>query len=236
VQVARGVVIPTDRQTQDHVLCGVCEDILNKRGEGWVVTKLASFDRTFPLYDLLTKCPPYLSEDGLEAYLAAHNPEIDVEKLVHFAMGIFWKAAVHPWSGTDREPRIELGPYAEEIRKWLRGEGLWPQNITLTMAVSRPERAQITMNDPYRGVSDSVSRIYFMHVLGVLFVLNIGKKIPPHMKALCLKHNIDAPIIVSDDLTNKIEHLFASMYRKSRKTAAFLRAKERRNRESRRMR
>lgn len=65
IRVGDGVVIPTDRQTQDYLLCQDCEDVLNKRGEGWVAGKLATFDGKFPLYDLLTKVSPVLDEDGM---------------------------------------------------------------------------------------------------------------------------------------------------------------------------
>ena len=71
IKVGGGFVIPTDRQTQDYLLCQNCEDVLNKGGEQWIANKLATWERTFPLYDLLTKVPPEFDEDGMVVYLAA---------------------------------------------------------------------------------------------------------------------------------------------------------------------
>jgi hypothetical protein len=110
IRVAHGVVMPTSRQTQDYLLCGDCEDVLNKGGESWSNRELASMERKFPFYDLLTKCPPEWEEDGMALYLVAHNSEIEVHKLAHFALGIFWKASVHSWNKNRVSAKIELGP------------------------------------------------------------------------------------------------------------------------------
>ena len=99
IKVGMGFVVPTDRQTQDYLLCEDCEDVLNSGGERWILDKLATWERTFPLYDVLTKVPPLFDEDGMVVYLAGQNPEIAVEKLTHFALGLFWKASVHSWMG-----------------------------------------------------------------------------------------------------------------------------------------
>src|ERR1022692_1112555 len=89
-----GKAYPTDRQIAEHLLCRDCENVLSRGGETWVTPKLARMDRSFPLFELLTKQPPALSEGGADVYCAANNPEIKAEKLAHFAMGMFWKAAV----------------------------------------------------------------------------------------------------------------------------------------------
>jgi hypothetical protein len=95
LRLGGGFVMPTDRQTQDYLLCEDCEDILNQGGESWIADKLATWERTFPLYELLTKQPPDFDEEGMVVYFAAKNPEVKVDKLTHFALGMFWKASVH---------------------------------------------------------------------------------------------------------------------------------------------
>lgn len=130
LKVGGGIVIPTDRQTQDYLLCDDCENILNTGGERWILGKLATWERTFPLYDLLTKFPPVFDEDGMVVYLAAQIPEIDVGKVTHFALGLFWKASVHSWRGDRTDPRIDLGPYSEAIRKWLLCHSGFPNMST----------------------------------------------------------------------------------------------------------
>jgi len=223
IKVGGGFVIPTDRQTQDHLLCEDCEDVLNNGGERWILSKLATWERTFPLYDILTKIPPLFDEDGMVVYLAAQNPEIDVKKLTHFALGLFWKASVHPWKKDTTDPRIDLGPYSEEIRKWLRGRNAFPKNVYLTVVMEKTQRAQITMNDPYESVRQGW-RTHFVHVPGVLFMMALGKTVDDSVRALSIT-SAGNPINLSDTLTDNFEKLMVETLRNSHKTQAYLRAK-----------
>jgi hypothetical protein len=223
IKVGGGFVIPTDRQTQDYLLCADCEAVLNSGGEQWILDKLATWERTFPLYDLLTKVPPFFDEDGMVVYFADQNPAIEVEKLAHFALGLFWKASVHSWSGDTTYPRINLGPYSEELRKWLRGQSTFPKYVYLIVVIERPQKAQITMNDPYEGVREGW-RTHFVHVPGVLFMMALGKTVDESVRALSIM-NAGNPINVSDSLTENFEKLMVETLRKSHKTKAYWRAK-----------
>lgn len=223
IKMGGGFLVPTDRQTQDYLLCRDCEDVLNTGGERWLVDKLATWERTFPLYDLLTKVPPLFDEDGMVVYLAGQNPEIEVEKLTHFALGLFWKASVHSWSGDTTDPRIDLGPYSEEIRKRLRGESTFPKNVYLIVVMEKPQKAQITMIDPYEGVRQEW-RTHFAHVPGVLFMMALGKTVEASVRSLSIS-KAGNPINVSGALTEDVEKLMVKTLLNSRKTQAYLRAK-----------
>jgi hypothetical protein len=120
IKVSDQIVMETSRQTQDYLLCvgkGSCEERLNKEGEQWVLPMLMKKDRSFPLYDLLKSKSEFEELDG-KAFFAAKIPEVDVKKLTHFAMGIFWKASVHSWKKEKGKPRITLGRYSEAIRRY----------------------------------------------------------------------------------------------------------------------
>jgi hypothetical protein len=225
IKVGGGIVIPTDRQTQDYLLCEDCEDVLNAGGETWILDKLATWEGSFPLYDLLTKVPPLFDEDGMVVYLAAQNAEIDVEKLTHFALGLFWKASAHSWLGDRKDSRIDLGPYSEDIRKWLLGQNAFPNYVYLVVVIEKPHRAQITMNDPYEGVRQGW-RTHFAHVPGVLFLMALGKTVDESVRSLSIT-TAGNPINVSDTLTDNFEKLMVQSLRNSRKTQAFLRARAR---------
>jgi hypothetical protein len=69
---------------------------------------------------MLVKCPPDVVEGDSALFAAAKNPDIDVAKLTHFAMGIFWKASVHSWSKEKTDPPVDLGKYGERVRRFLR--------------------------------------------------------------------------------------------------------------------
>jgi hypothetical protein len=230
IMMGGGIVLPTDRQMQDYLLCGVCEDILNQGGEGWIAGKLATWERTFPLYDLLTKnVAPGFDEGGMTVYWAAKNAQIKIDKITNFALGLFWKASVHSWKGNTTDPRIELGPYSEKIRLWLREEGEFPTYLYLIMVVEKPARAQIAMIDPYEGVREA-ARTHFFHVPGVLFMMTLGKMVDESVRALAI-NSAGNPINISEGLTSSFEELMVKSLRGSRKTGAYLRAKKKHDEE-----
>lgn len=230
IRIAGGAAFPTDRQTQVYLLCGECENILNTNGERWLNAKLATMDRKFPLYDLITRQAPVYTIDATDIYFSSNNPEVLTDCLVHFAMGIFWKAAVHSWLAGKTEPRIELAPYTDVIRMWLRGEGTLPSSIALSISVSRPDRAQITFNEPHEARSNE-DRTFVFHVPGVFFMLHVGESLPDVTKQFCLHHSSFHPIFVSEEMTQKVEDLFREMFHKSRKTDALMRTRVSREKE-----
>jgi hypothetical protein len=217
------VVFPTDRQTQDYLLCTECEDILNQGGEKWIANKLATMDRTFPLYDTLTTVPPIFDEDGMVIYLGEQNPDLNVDKLIHFAMAIFWKASVHSWSGSETKPRIDLGPYSERIRKWLRNGAVFPKRTHLIVTMEKPLQAQITVNEPYEGIRQAW-RTHFTHVPGILFMLSLGGSVDDTVTHLAIT-SPGNPINVSEGLTASLEQLMKDKLNNARKTHAYLKAK-----------
>jgi hypothetical protein len=148
-------------------------------------------------------------------------PELKVDQLIHFALGIFWKASVHSWMGDSADPRIKLGLYSEKLRRWLRGETEFPANVHLIVSVEKPERAQIIILDPYEGVHQGW-RTHFMHVPGVLFMLALGPTVDESV-ALAAINFLGNPINVSDALTDDFEKLMVSSVRNSRKTHAYFR-------------
>jgi len=154
-------------------------------------------------------------------YFAAGNPEFDFQSLTHFAMGIFWKASVHSWKGGEKDPRIELGPYENPIRTWLRGETRFPKNICLTVTLSRPDRTLVTINEPIQ-TTHKQWHSFVLQVPGVLFVLNTGKTIEADMRATCFYVNPSHPVFVSEDITGQWNQRLGKHYRESRKSKGYL--------------
>ena len=232
IKVGKGFLLPTDRQTWTYLLCNDCERILNDGGESWIADKLATWERSFPLYSVLTQRPPYFEEDGTSIYYAATNPDISVAKLKHFALGMFWKASVHSWSASEREPRIELGPYSDAIRIWLINGTDFPRHVYLCVDIARPERAQIVLIDPFEADRNEW-RTFFFLVPGVSFILEVGKGVNDAAKSLCIQNNPDAPITVCDSLIDKFEQELAKQVRGLRKTNALIRQRAKVKREGR---
>jgi hypothetical protein len=224
IRVADGIIMPTDRQIKTRLLCKECEDILSKGGETWVCPKLAWTDRSFPLFDLLWAAGGFDAEDGGQGlFHAGQNPEIDIEKIAHFALGIFWRASVDSWKRDKTKPMITLGPEQEEIRLWLRGEGEFPKDVTLNLAISRPERVFLTMHQPVQVITPTPWRTYNCHLLGVFFSMKTGDISQEH-RELCFYHVPPHLVLLSDDNANIWHQKLGKQSGDARKTKAYLAA------------
>jgi hypothetical protein len=227
VRVGGGVVMPTDRQTWTYLLCEKCEDILNSGGETWTIPRLATIAGTFPLFELLAGEQLVFCEGDEAIYNLRTNPMIDVEKLTHFALGIFWKASVASWRLDEKEAMIKLGPYADGLRGWLTGETAFPRHICLSVTLSKPGQAWITLNLPVRSECKDCPT-YLLHVPGALFMLSVGQSVPKEMRMTCFHEGPGHPIFVSKDIMAKFAGFLGEQFRDSRKTTAYLKAMARR--------
>jgi hypothetical protein len=214
-------IAPSSRQAQHYLLCSDCEDVLNKNGERWLNPKLATHQKIFPLYELITTSPSVLDDGNQALFHAASNPDISVPSIVHFGMGIFWKAAVHSWKKETIEPWIELGPYAEQIRLFLRSEADFPKNLALIPVLSTPAGANISISFPFETVRPQGFRSFWFDVPGIQFRLFAGKLITQELRAMCVRSNPHGPIIVSESLTRQGKEAMAQVLRTARKTKSF---------------
>jgi len=219
IRISRGIVLPTDEQTQAYLLCDDCEEILNSAGERWVVSRLLSWEKKFPLYDLLTQQKADFDVDDALVYCAAKNSQIEIDKLTHFALGIFWKASVYSWDAAETEPRIQLGSYSDRIRLWLRSEGEFPQRVHLVAVLSRPQMAKPSLCEPFEQSGLGWLRFDF-RVPGLLFILNIGTTVDAGIRAVSVNTPPHA-IHVDDRLIARSEQLLLEHFQRNRKPTAF---------------
>src|SRR5208282_1401112 len=197
IAITPDIIIESDRQIRDYVFCESCEDVFNKGGETWVLPLLAQLDAPFPLYDMLAKQAPSLDDGEAKIYITALNPEIHADKLIHFAMGIFFKAAVYSWSGTRAEPWVDLGPYTEPIRRFLLGETAFPARMYLTAAVLPSPTRAIEFCQPYRDSTEGKFS-YRFHACGIQFILVVGNEVTSEDRSGCFASNPGHPMIVMD--------------------------------------
>ena len=186
-------------------------------------TETATIDGAFPLFELFASEPPVFCEGDEAIYNVGTNSKIDVEKLSHFALGIFWKASVASWRLNEKEPMINLGPYADGLREWSTSETAFPRHIWLSVSVSKPGQAWITLNLPIRSEFKDW-RTYLMHVPGVLFILSVGRSVPTEMRMTCFHEGPGHPIFVSTDIMAKFAGFLGAHLRDSKKTMAYLKA------------
>jgi hypothetical protein len=185
------------RELQAYLLCRECEQLLNRNGETWVLPQLAQLDGPFPLLDMLEKVPSVGSGPELAGYLTSNSPEIDTNKIVHFALGIFWKAAVHSWSGSTTAPRIDLGPYEEQVRQFLLGVGPYPRHMALLTVVAPRGKEVVAFMAPEAGKPAKFHAYRFL-VPGIEFNLYVGKLMPKEARECCIYSSLPHFIMVND--------------------------------------
>ncbi len=169
--------------------------MLSTEGEAWLLPRVGRLDG-FPFYDILTKQKPDAVDGDHSIYAAARNAEIDVPKIVHFAMGIFWKASVHSWSGTRTKPLIELGNHGEEVRKFLRGEADFPEKMALILGY-RLLRSYRRLPCPIKGSATEFDNFLF-HVPGINFALDVGEAVGEEMRSTCFASHRLHPIVLTN--------------------------------------
>jgi hypothetical protein len=210
------LIMHTSRQTKDVLLCEECDNSLNRNGENWIIPKLARAGGGFVFLDILEELPPDAEKERFKIYGAAKNPSIDVDKIVHFAMGVFWKASVHSWAANGNTPRIELGPYRDDVRDFLRGDAPFPNNVSLNLFVQPRNRTPIWIAEPARGKAEAYRNFSF-YVPGIRFDLYVGKQIRDHIRQLCFYANPAHPIVVYDS-SNRFLGLMKEMERTAHKS------------------
>ena len=210
------IVMQTSRQVRHPLLCRSCEDVLNKGGETWLLPLLATIDKKFPLLDIIERSDPDVVDGELRMHAASRNPAIQIDKLIHFIMGVFWKASIHSWEGGSKTPRIEFGPYGESVRTFLLGETPFPKNMGLVLGVLPREKALVSFSLPYRNLERGFHGFTF-YIPGIVCVLNVGKKLGPDMPTICFATHPAHPILVAD-LAQDIVSVGASIFGKARKS------------------
>jgi len=206
-------------QLQHPLLCKECDGgILSREGESWVLPLLATAEGKFPFHDLLLEGTPGGSDGDSKMYAASGNPKIDVAKLTHFAMGVFWKASVHSWRGDETEPLIQLAKYGELARVFLLGRAPFPAKMALVVGVIPPPVKTIGFCYPYRGSASGYHNFLFF-VPGIEFALLVGNTIPSDLKQTCFASHSLHPIVVSDGISGSIKSVIQESTAKAHRAA-----------------
>jgi hypothetical protein len=70
VLMTRRVAVRTNRQIEDYVLCGDCEQRFNKNGEDWILRHVDN-GKDFPLLQTLNLAMPFRATPGIVVFSGA---------------------------------------------------------------------------------------------------------------------------------------------------------------------
>jgi len=183
VHLTANFAIPTDREITDYFLCPSCEDLFSRNGELWVVGHCyRPRAKTFRLQTALRGANAVGGSQEFRLYDGSCVPGIEMDKLVYFAVSLFWRAAAHKWWNDITQ--LGFGPYLDPIRLFLLGRGDLPKEAVVLITVSPAVRPERSASPPAGSRKGSCHRYYF-EIPGVSFQLLLGKRIPSELRRLC---------------------------------------------------
>jgi len=211
----------TSEQYTAHLLCDRCEQRFHANGENWVL-KHCWRGKTFLLKRLVAGGKTVLSSPELSVYNANEIPGVNISALTYFAASMFWRAAVHNWSGRAIEPAIGLGPYAEALRNYLNGGAEFPQGCILLVTLPTRDSDQTKwMMHPIPTRTRGL-HFYTMLFLGIGLSLVIGKHIPSNWREADFVRGSGNPIIVCSRFEEKLARNFFFLFRNKTRAMSML--------------
>jgi hypothetical protein len=220
VRLTAEVIRPTSRQVTHHLLCSGCEQRLSRKGERWVIPLLPTVAGAFPLLDRVRTNAPVYSDEEREIFATALNRDVDAAKLIHFALGLFWKASVHSWNSDEAGPVVDLGEYREGVRRFLlEGEDL-PPEIALVISLDNAPVRLIGFVEPYQGHGGDFTK-FLCFVPGMLMALCIGQGAKHTLNLLSVTASEGQHIQV-EELSKMVRNVSRSMTVNARYTEKLL--------------
>lgn len=193
-EVDGGCSISTSHQVTKRLLCRHCEDILSRRGEKDTIPLLGSAAGSFPLLELLDQLKPTAESNEHRVYSLATST-LPVASLVHFGMGIFWKATQPKWNwGPYPANTVQLGEFEEELRRFVLGDCPSTPNIVLTIQCIDSSTFAALSNFP-QSSRGQLGRQHWFRVLGVKFRLVASNRLENGLRRLAA-NSASQPIIL----------------------------------------
>ena len=189
VVLSGGKAKQSSLQVRDYKFCGACEERFNKGGEAWVLSKIPqNYGDTWWLHTLLNS-KKQIANGSDRLFPQGSIPEVDMVKLVYFALSIFWRGT-RRWSAVEggQPPRLYLGRYEKAIRGFLLGQSKLPQDVVITVALWPYKKVYPIAWMPSAGVGTGYRNRWFYY-FGFIFLLALGRKIPAQLRRTCSYHS-----------------------------------------------
>lgn len=196
VVITKNRAFQTNYRIAEYFLCPLCEDRLNRDGETWVLRNSYRGGDTFPMRSAQSHAQPLVRLSDALLLDVSTASQFQLPKLVHFAAGIFWKAAASKWHAVDHDLQLDFGPYKERFRRHLLGQYPFPERAALLINISGNPRPLIFALFPYFGGRVSGTWQYRVALPGLVFWLHLGH-LPGPLKAFCAVRN-NAVFLIAD--------------------------------------
>lgn len=199
VHLGAGVAFRSSKQIVEALLCRDCERILATGGEEYAAKIAFANDGNCPLYAVLGHASAVHALPHAPAPLLLPATELDVEKLVHFAMGILWRASV---SSEAEVAEFSLGGLEPLVAEFIRGKAAFPPNVCVQLTVMDEAddldrlRFSRTITAPCTLAQDGFEVHGFLFC-GLIFYILAGPSIPDSELNNCLFPTTNPRIVVA---------------------------------------
>lgn len=202
-------LLQSTAQLSDYLLCPDCEQRFSRNGEAWVLNNVPrNYGEKFPILDALNAELPLLVDGETKLYAGAKVTSLDIEKVVYFAVSVFWRGAVHQWISSLRSeaPSVHLCAYEEPIRQFLLGTSPLPDDVAIWVLVCPNGSVLNAALMPWDNPLPECSR-YCFYLSGLYFVLHFAYKLPQSYRTTCAYHPPDKIIWVSAEVENVVRQI-----------------------------
>jgi hypothetical protein len=219
VVVAGGVVDQSQAQLTDYVFCSECEGIFNLQGESWIHRHMAT-PQDFRLLELFKGVVPYRQgPNNFRIYDAAEVPKLEYDKLFHYGIGVFFKAAAHVWSVDGDSSHIKLNwNFREALRKATFYGAPLPKTVKMTITIADKPTPFLAVFPPVR-TDDLEGMKYSYYVPGIFYTLFVGKHIPITAKAAARFDGIEKPVYVTPAASDHAREIMRLLVKNMQKSA-----------------
>jgi hypothetical protein len=199
------------------LLCHSCEHRLSVNGEKWVLENGYRLNGPSRLYQTLKNAKP----SSGTIYAGADLPDLDMDKLAYFGASIFWRASLRVWPREKPRGKAEsflhLGPYAEQLRLFLLGEGEFPLDMALWCAVIRTPEPPPVVSFPVGQLTSEGGESFHMHTFdipGLSYLLFVGRHVPKRKRERCMIRS-SRRVLFFTPIEDVINRKTAQFFRKS---------------------
>lgn len=156
---------------------------------------------SFALREKVSSATPEHATQDLQVYAAANVPGISRDSLVYFGASVFWRAAVHAWAvpQTSANIRIDLGRYEDPLKRFLLGEGPFPENMVMSVRISSLTSLLEVATLP-QSRTDHGFHVHDFTIPGVAFALLVGSGIPEEYRRFCTARSPEGFVFLSWEL------------------------------------
>jgi hypothetical protein len=202
-------LLQSTAQISDYLLCSDCEQKFSRNGEAWVLNNVPrNYGEKFPILDALNAEAPLLVDGGTKLYAGAKVKLIDMERVVYFALSVFWRGAVRQWISSLRSetPSVHLHSFEEPIRQFLLGTSPLPDDVAIWVLVCPNGSVLNAALMPWDNPLPECSR-YCSYLSGLYFVLHFAHKLPQSYRTVCAYHSPDKIIWVSAEVEDVVRQI-----------------------------